>query len=36
MPLFIWNIMLHAVTAILAYYYGWVYPLDLGGRSMEY
>lgn len=31
LPLFGWNIMLHAVTAMLAYYYGWVYPLDLGG-----
>jgi hypothetical protein len=35
LPLFGWNIMLHTVTAILAYYYGWIYPLDLGGPMVE-
>jgi len=35
MPLFSWNIMLHTVTTIAAYYYGWVYPLDLGGPEPE-
>ena len=33
MPLFDWNIMLHTVTAILLYYFGFVYPLDLGGKE---
>lgn len=32
-PLFEWNIMLHSVTAMLLYYFGYVYPLDLGGRE---
>jgi hypothetical protein len=32
-PLFAWNVMLHAVTAILLYYYGFIYPLDWGGRE---
>jgi len=31
LPLFSWNLMFHGVTAMLAYYYGIVYPLDLGG-----
>jgi hypothetical protein len=26
LPLFGWNVLIHAVTAILAWYYGWVYP----------
>jgi hypothetical protein len=33
MPLFAWNIMLHSVTAMLLYYYGFIYPLDLGGKE---
>jgi hypothetical protein len=32
-PLFDWNIMLHSVTAMLLYYYGFIYPLDLGGKE---
>jgi len=32
-PLFAWNIMLHTVTAVLLYYYGFIYPLDLGGKE---
>ena len=28
-PLFGWNVMLHTITAIAAWYYGYVYPLDL-------
>ena len=35
MPLFGYNIMLHTITAILAYYFGWIYPLDLGGPMPE-
>jgi hypothetical protein len=35
MPLFGYNIMLHTITAILAYYFGWIYPLDLGGPMSE-
>lgn len=31
MPLFSWNVMLHAVTAMLVYYFGVIYPLDRGG-----
>lgn len=31
MPLFSWNLMVHVVTATLAYYYGFIYPLDRGG-----
>ncbi len=34
LPLFSWNIMLHAVTAIICYYYGFIYPLDLGGKEL--
>lgn len=30
LPLFGWNVLIHAVTAILAWYYGFVYP-----RAME-
>ncbi len=33
LPLFGWNVMLHSVTAMLLYYYGFIYPLDLGGRE---
>ena len=32
-PLFSWNVMLHSVTAMLLFYYGFIYPLDLGGRE---
>lgn len=32
-PLFDWNIMVHCVTAILMYYYGFIYPLDWGGKE---
>jgi hypothetical protein len=32
-PLFDWNIMLHSVTAILLYYFGFIHPLDLGGKE---
>jgi hypothetical protein len=35
MPLFSWNIMLHTVTATLTYYFGWIYPLDLGAAMTE-
>jgi len=31
MPLFEWNVMLHIITAMLLYYYGFIYPLDWGG-----
>lgn len=31
LPLFSWNILLHTVTAVLVYYYGFIYPLDRGG-----
>jgi hypothetical protein len=31
LPLFAWNVMVHAITAVLVYYYGYVYPLDFGG-----
>ncbi len=31
MPLFGWNIMIHTVTAIMAWYFGLIYPLDWGG-----
>jgi uncharacterized membrane protein YuzA (DUF378 family) len=33
MPLFAWNVMLHSVTAMLMYYYGFIYPLDRGGSE---
>jgi hypothetical protein len=33
LPLFSWNVMLHTVTAVLCYYYGVIYPLDLGGQE---
>jgi hypothetical protein len=33
LPLFSWNVMLHIVTAMLLYYYGFIYPLDLGGKE---
>lgn len=29
LPLFHWNVMLHAVIAMLAYYFAFIYPLDL-------
>jgi Domain of unknown function (DUF4383) len=32
-PLFAWNVMLHSVTAMLLYYFGFIYPLDLGGKE---
>jgi hypothetical protein len=32
-PLFSWNIMFHTVTALLLYYFGFIYPLDLGGKE---
>ncbi len=32
-PLFDWNVMLHSVTAMLLFYYGFIYPIDLGGRE---
>jgi len=32
MPLFEWNVMLHSITAMLLYYYGFIYPLDFGGK----
>ncbi|HTW95042.1 MAG TPA: DUF4383 domain-containing protein [Tepidisphaeraceae bacterium] len=35
MPLFEWNVMLHIITAMLLYYYGFVYPLDWGGPEPE-
>lgn len=31
LPLFAWNVMVHAITAVTVYYYGYVYPLDFGG-----
>jgi hypothetical protein len=34
LPLFSWNVMLHTVTAILCFYYGCIYPLDLGGQEV--
>jgi hypothetical protein len=33
MPLFDWNVMLHSVTAMLLFYYGFIYPLDWGGKE---
>ena len=33
-PLLDWNIMLHTITAVLLYYFGFIYPLDLGGREL--
>ncbi len=30
LPLFGWNVPVHAVTAILVFYYGLIYPIDLG------
>ena len=32
-PLFDWNVMVHSITAILMYYYGFIYPLDWGGKE---
>lgn len=34
LPLFSWNVMLHSITAMLCYYYGFIYPLDLGGQEL--
>jgi hypothetical protein len=34
LPLFGWNEMLHTVTAVVCYYYGFIYPLDLGGPEL--
>jgi len=34
-PLFSWNVMVHAITAMVAYYFGIIYPLDMGGPPME-
>jgi hypothetical protein len=34
-PLFDWNILFHTVAALIAFYLGWVYPLDLGGPEPE-
>jgi hypothetical protein len=33
LPLFTWNIMLHSVTAMLLFYYGFIYPIDQGGKE---
>lgn len=35
LPLFSWNVLIHAVTAIVSYYYGLIYPLDRGGVQMR-
>ncbi len=32
-PLYGWNVPVHIVTVCLAYYFGFVYPLDLGGAD---
>ena len=34
LPLYSWNVMFHVVTAILCYYYSFIYPLDLGGQEL--
>ena len=33
-PLFDWNVMFNTVFTILAYYFGFIYPLDLGGPEV--
>lgn len=33
LPLFDWNIMFHSCLAMLLYYYGFIYPLDWGGKE---
>lgn len=30
LPLFGWNVPVHVITAILVFYYGLIYPIDLG------
>jgi len=31
-PLFSWNVMFHAVTCMLCYYYGFIYPLEFAAE----
>ncbi len=30
LPLFGWNVPVNTITAMLAFYYGFIYPIDLG------
>jgi len=35
MPLFSWNIPLHAVACVTAWYFGFIYPIDRRDRALD-